>query len=52
VERRTRSLDGLADPDGEQRIFALEVRVDADVTRVLAATGAGLFRIDRSTDGS
>jgi len=52
AERRVRSLDALGDPDGDQRIFAIEARAEAGTTHIFAATGAGLFRVVRSHTAS
>ncbi len=52
AERRSRGLDALGDPDGDHRVAALSVRVEAGTTRIFAATGTGLFRIDRPRVGS
>jgi hypothetical protein len=51
-ERRTRGLDALGDSEGDQRIVALVARAEGGTTRIFAATGAGLFRVDRSRNGS
>ncbi len=51
AERRARVIEALGDPEGDNRVLALDVRVDASVTRVFAATGAGLFRLTRVRPG-
>jgi hypothetical protein len=45
AERDARSIEALGDAEGDNRVLALDVRVGRVGTTVLAATGAGLFRL-------
>ena len=45
AERDARSIEALGDAEGDNRVLGLEVRAGRVGTTVLAATGAGLFRL-------
>lgn len=45
AERDLRSIEGLGDAEGDNRVLGLDLRVGRVGTTVLAATSAGLFRL-------
>ncbi len=45
AERDRRAIEVAGDPEGDNRVFAIDGRVEAGYTILMVATGAGLFRL-------
>ncbi len=45
AEREARDLESAGDPEGDNRVFAIDARTEAGYTILMVATGAGLFRV-------
>jgi hypothetical protein len=45
AEREARNVESAGDPEGDNRIFAIDARTEGGRTILVVATGAGLFRV-------
>jgi len=45
AERDAREIESPGDAEGDNRVFAIDARVEAGYTVLMVATGAGLFRV-------